>query len=123
MPALLALSFGLDIVLDRRTVLIGRHPTCDVLLDSLRVSRRHCVVTSKRGAVVVRDLGSTNGTWINGRRVTWGLLWPGDEMAIAHLHYLLGDAPTSLSPAVTGERPDQPDDESDSANPSDVQDR
>ena len=95
MPTLVSLSFGPDIPLDRHSVLIGRHPVCDVRFDSLRVSRRHCIVIPKGVAVVVRDLGSTNGTWINGRRVAWGLLRPGDEIAIAHLRYHLGGSTTS----------------------------
>ncbi|MBA3313326.1 MAG: FHA domain-containing protein [Planctomycetaceae bacterium] len=37
----------------------------------------------------VRDLGSANGTWINGRRIDEGFLRPGDELSIAHLRYRL----------------------------------
>jgi hypothetical protein len=47
MPALLAVSLGPDIPLDRGVVMVGRHPECDVLLDSLRFSRRHCVITAE----------------------------------------------------------------------------
>jgi pSer/pThr/pTyr-binding forkhead associated (FHA) protein len=85
MPKLLSLSFGPDILLDCRSVMIGRHPECDVLLDSLRVSRWHCVVTALRSDLIVRDLGSPNGTWINGRRDAAGRLRPGDELWIAHI--------------------------------------
>jgi hypothetical protein len=49
------------------------------------------------GEVLVRDLGSTNGTRINGRRVAAGRLRPGDELAIADLRYCVADPP--------GERP------------------
>jgi pSer/pThr/pTyr-binding forkhead associated (FHA) protein len=120
MPTLLARSFGPDIPLDRRAILIGRHPECDVLLDSLRVSRRHCIITTGWGDVVVRDLGSTNGTWVNGRRVTRGLLRPGDEIAIAHLRYRLGEAPTPRAAAAAGERSRSPEDEPDAANSLDL---
>ena len=89
MPTLLAHSAGPDIPLDRGAVMIGRHPECDVLLDSLRVSRRHCVLSADGEAVVVRDLGSTNGTWVNGRRVQRERLKPGDKVSIAHIRYRL----------------------------------
>jgi pSer/pThr/pTyr-binding forkhead associated (FHA) protein len=89
MPTLRAFCFGPDIPVDRGTVVIGRHPVCDVRLDSRRVSRRHCVITTERGDVVIRDLGSTNGTWINGRRVVSGRIRPGDEISIAHVRYYL----------------------------------
>src|SRR3954454_12938095 len=66
MPArLLALTEGPDILVSRSLVLVGRHPHCDVRLPSIRVSRRHCCLTEDGGAVIVRDLGSTNGTLIN----------------------------------------------------------
>ena len=120
MPTLIAVSFGPDIPLDRRSTLIGRHPECDVLLDSLRVSRRHCIITAESDAVVVRDLGSTNGTWVNGRRVARSRLRPGDEVSIAHRRYYLGDAEALTFHAAAVDRPARPEDESDSANSSEV---
>ena len=78
-----------DITLDRALVVVGRDPRCDARLDSLRVSRQHCCMTEADGAVVVRDLGSTNGVWINGERVEFGQLRPGDELSIAHFRYRL----------------------------------
>jgi pSer/pThr/pTyr-binding forkhead associated (FHA) protein len=118
MPTLFSLSFEPDIPLDRGSILIGRHPECDVLLDSLRVSRRHCIITAEGGAVVVRDLGSTDGTWVNGRRVAWVLLIPGDEIAIAHMRYQLGEAATLR--ATAAERPARPEDGSRSPKSSDA---
>jgi len=46
-------------------------------------------MTQADGEVVVRDLGSTNGTRINGERVEVGRLRPGDELSIAHYRYRL----------------------------------
>ena len=89
MPTLRAVSYGPDITLDRAMVMVGRHPHCDARLDSLRVSRRHCILTEDGGEVVVRDLGSTNGIRINGQRVEDGRLRPGDEISIAHMRYRL----------------------------------
>jgi pSer/pThr/pTyr-binding forkhead associated (FHA) protein len=89
MPTLFAISVGRDIAVDHAVIMVGRHPQCDARLDSFRVSRRHCILTREGGEVAVRDLGSTNGTWINGRRVESGRLKPGDEMWIAHIRYRL----------------------------------
>lgn len=78
-----------DIPLARVLVVVGRDPRCDVLVDSPRVSRRHCCLALDRDGILVRDLDSKNGTWINGRRVGDGLLQRGDELALAHLRYRL----------------------------------
>ena len=86
---LVALDDGPDILMDRDPVVVGRHPSCDFRLPSIRVSRRHCCLTVVDGHVTVRDLGSTNGTTINGHRVETGRLRPGDELAFANLRYRL----------------------------------
>src|SRR5215831_15672568 len=88
MPCRLVASAGWPpIRLDRALVVVGRHPDCDARLDSPRVSRWHCCLSELDGAVWVRDLGSTNGTWIDGRRVSSGRVRPGDVLAIAHRRY------------------------------------
>jgi len=86
---LVSLAGGPEISVCRALIVVGRHPLCDVRLDSIRVSRRHCCLTEVEGEVVVRDLGSLNGTLINGRRVEAGRLRPGDELTIANLRYRL----------------------------------
>ncbi len=86
---LVALDEGPDILLDRAMVVVGRHPSCDTRLDSLRVSRQHCCMSQDKGEVTVRDLGSTNGIRINGQRVERGGLRPGDELSIAHIRFRL----------------------------------
>ena len=86
---LVALDEGSDIPLDRAMVVVGRHPQCDARLDSLRVSRHHCCMTTDHGEVIIRDLGSTNGIRINGQRVELGRLRPGDLLSIAHIRYRL----------------------------------
>jgi len=69
-----------DILVDRLPVMVGRHPQCDSRLASLRVSRWHCCLTEIDGALWVRDLGSTNGIWINGRRVITGRMQLGQRV-------------------------------------------
>jgi hypothetical protein len=88
---LIALEGGSDIPVGRTPVIVGRHPRCDARLDSIRVSRLHCCLAEGEGGVMVRDLGSANGTRINGRRVELGRLRLGDELSIAHLRYRVED--------------------------------
>jgi hypothetical protein len=87
-----------DILLDGGAVVIGRGRWCDVRIPSARVSRRHCCLILSGNEVFIRDLGSTNGTWINGRRVERGTLRPGDEIKFAHCRYHLDrlDGPGSV---------------------------
>jgi pSer/pThr/pTyr-binding forkhead associated (FHA) protein len=81
-------------------VLVGRHAECDAKIDSALVSLRHCILSEDAGEVVVMDLDSTNGTWINGRRVQRGRLKSGDEMAIANIRYRVEDAPARQATAI-----------------------
>ena len=88
-PRLVCRDGHADIALDRAVVVVGRHRWCHVRIASPRVSRRHCRLALDRDGVLVRDLGSTNGTRINGRRVDRGVLRPGDELSIADCRYHL----------------------------------
>ena len=48
--------------------MLGRSRECDIVLDDANVSRRHAEVRPSGGSWIVRDLGSTNGVKVNGRR-------------------------------------------------------
>jgi pSer/pThr/pTyr-binding forkhead associated (FHA) protein len=77
-----------DIVIDRFPFLLGRHPECDHQLYHPLVSRRHCRLTQADGQVVVHDLQSKNGTFVNGNRVSdVGILRDGDEINLGCLIY------------------------------------
>jgi FHA domain len=84
---LIALQEGPDIHVGPTPVIVGRDPWCDARLKSVRVSRIHCCLTEVDSKVVVLDLGSVNGTRINGRPVELGWLGIGDELSIAHLRF------------------------------------
>lgn len=88
---LVALNTGPNIPINASMMVVGRHPTCDIVLDSNRISLRHCCMIEVRGELEIKDLGSTNGLRINGRRVDSGRLRIGDELTIAHIHYKLYD--------------------------------
>jgi FHA domain len=63
-------------------LLIGRGPSCDVVLPGTVVSRRHARLLWRDGGWILRDLESLNGTIVNGTRVTRCRLEPGDELVI-----------------------------------------
>jgi predicted component of type VI protein secretion system len=88
MPAqLVALNEGPNILVDKPILLLGRHPECDIQIDSRKISRRHCCIAQVNDYLVVRDLDSTNGIRINGIRVVEGQLKPGDELTIGNHRY------------------------------------
>src|SRR5579862_2905798 len=88
MPAqLVSLNDGPNILLDKPILLLGRHPECDIQIDSRKISRRHCCIAQVSDYLVVRDLASTNGVRINGVRVTEGRLVAGDELTIGNHRY------------------------------------
>ena len=61
---------------------VGRHGEADILLDDVTVSRRHVEVERIGDRYVARDVGSLNGTWLNGQRVDTAELADGDELQI-----------------------------------------
>jgi hypothetical protein len=80
---------------DRRTVAlggdplaIGRDPQNDIVLDDRRVSRKHAEVRLRLGRYTLYDLQSTNGTYVNGRRVVEIVLSDGDRIAIGGVEML-----------------------------------
>jgi len=68
--------------------LIGRAPECHLRPQSDRVSRRHAVILLREGAVAVRDLGSSNGTFVNDERIdSERELKTGDHLKIGPLEF------------------------------------
>ena len=61
---------------------IGRSPDAEIFLDDVTVSRSHAIVTHDESGVVIEDLGSLNGTYVNRRRVDKATLEDGDEVQI-----------------------------------------
>jgi hypothetical protein len=81
--------------LDGRTLVIGRSVQSDLVLADVPASRRHARLASQGGHLVLTDLGSTNGTLVNGRSVREVAVGAGDEIRI-------GDAVLSVAPAPDG---------------------
>jgi hypothetical protein len=63
-------------------LVIGRHPSCDVVVTDETVSRRHAQLTFRDGGWVLQDLQSTNGTRLNGQYVGRCRLRPGDQLGL-----------------------------------------
>ncbi|MHB8669511.1 MAG: FhaA domain-containing protein [Acidimicrobiales bacterium] len=78
----LALDDGSLVRLGDQPVVIGRLPECDLALADPNVSRRHAELRPVEGGWVVVDLGSTNGTRVNGAGVTERPLQDGDEITV-----------------------------------------
>jgi pSer/pThr/pTyr-binding forkhead associated (FHA) protein len=64
------------------TVVVGRSHACDLTLASADASRRHAEIVAAGEGFAVRDLGSTNGTFVNGERIEEHALRPGDRIQI-----------------------------------------
>jgi|SRR5436190_6500323 len=67
-------------------VTVGRGLDNDVVLDDASVSRHHAELTRDGSRIEVRDLGSTNGTWVNAARVSLATIHAGDEIAFGTIH-------------------------------------
>lgn len=73
---------GLTIYLDKPVILIGRHPANRVSLDDPEASRQHCLIKREDERFVIKDLDSTNGTYLNARRITESALTEGSLIQI-----------------------------------------
>jgi hypothetical protein len=73
---------GARFTLSATDAVIGRHPDSVICLDDVTVSRRHAHLEVSSGQVVIRDLGSLNGTYVNQERIEEAVLNHGDEVQI-----------------------------------------
>ena len=67
---------------------VGREPNCDISLsEDSTVSRRHAVITVSGGECRIKDEGSSNGSYVNGAKITEQVLNPGDELRIGETKF------------------------------------
>jgi hypothetical protein len=64
------------------TNVVGREGTCDIYVESNQVSRRHCLLQVTERGLLVKDLESTNGTFVNGIPMTDGYINDGDRLSL-----------------------------------------
>src|SRR4051794_1033259 len=103
---LVPMDGGPPVEVVKEMMLIGRQEDCDLRLDHKSVSKMHCVVVKTDGLLVLRDLGSTNGTRVNGTRVRRAALLPNDKLSVANFHFrvLFGVALTNAEQADQTQR-------------------
>ena len=91
---------GMEIPVLTPRFLVGRDPQCNLRPSSEVVSRMHCEIIERDDALFVRDLGSTNGTFVNGKQVEQEVqLQHGDQLQVGSLVFELQiqQVPQSLS--------------------------
>jgi len=85
-PRLLA-DDGRSFPIGEQPLIIGRSPDVAVVLNDTNVSRRHAEVWRTSEGVAIRDLQSTNGTFVNGHRITAVSLSPRDDVTVGTMHF------------------------------------
>jgi pSer/pThr/pTyr-binding forkhead associated (FHA) protein len=85
----------------RDLTLVGRKEDSDLCLPHKSISKMHCVIVKTDGLLLIRDLGSTNGTRVNGLRIRRAALLPNDQLSIAGFKFKVYFGPSSAAiPAV-----------------------
>ncbi len=96
---LIPVDGGAPFTITRDVTVVGRsRELCDLAIQSSSISKLQCLIAKTDGLLFIRDLASTNGTKVNGQRVTRGALLPGDELAFASVKFRV-----HLGPSVPGE--------------------
>lgn len=83
----------------RKTItVVGRKENCDLRLNHKSISKQHCVLVKVDGLLLIRDLGSTNGTRVNGKRIRRAAITNNDQLSVAGVSFrvLFGDTPPPL---------------------------
>lgn len=90
-------------------VRFGRDEECEIVVDDAKASRRHAEIAMENGGCVLRDLGSRNGTRVNGRRLEGAhRLAAGDEIAIGAARYVVRAAGAAVSAPAAPEKGPSP---------------
>jgi pSer/pThr/pTyr-binding forkhead associated (FHA) protein len=80
---------GVRFTLNNQLTRIGRNPESEILFDDITVSRSHAEISANEDGLIVRDLGSLNGTYVNRLIVEQSKLVHGDELQVGKFHMIL----------------------------------
>jgi hypothetical protein len=73
----------------KELITLGRHESNDICLPEITVTGKHAVIKSKDNEITIEDLGSTNGTFVNGERIRNRSLKPGDKITLGKVELML----------------------------------
>jgi predicted component of type VI protein secretion system len=88
------------IPITRDVTVVGRRDSCDIVIPDPSLSKQHCVIVRTDGLLMIRDLATTNGTKVNGQRISWAALLPNDRLTLGRVKlrvFLGGDHQISPS--------------------------
>ncbi len=98
---------GDPIPMAQEVMSVGRRESCDICLAFNNVSGLHCEFSFRSGLWTVRDMGSSNGTKVNGVRMLSRTLKPGDEVGIAgHKFVIEYEVPEGVDLDAADEKPE-----------------
>jgi len=97
-----------EVALSDVELTIGRDVSNSIHLEDPAVSSRHCVIAYDGRQYILKDRGSTNGTFVNGKAAAQVGLKHGDEIQVGHMrfHFLVEEGNVPPTPAVTIEESD-----------------
>ena len=102
-PKLIEPAVGMErtreVNISKEEFLMGRGPDCDLRVNDEDISRHHCLIRVRGQEATLSDLGSSNGTFVNGKRVLSQVaLASGDEIRVGKNRFLvdLGDRPEGV---------------------------
>ncbi len=92
-----------DFPVETDTVVIGRGENCDLRVPLLSVSRRHCQLNAEGDTLAVKDLGSSNGTYVNNQRITEQQIEAGDRLVVGPIVFTvqIDGQPEQIKPVKT----------------------
>src|SRR3954470_11457177 len=73
----------------RDVTVVGRREDCDLRIPLGDVSRKHCRLIRDADSIRMEDLGSSNGTYVNGQRIQEAILQPGDTVRVGPVLFVL----------------------------------
>ncbi len=85
----------------RGATIIGRHSECHICVNADGISRKHAQIDAEAAGLVVTDLGSSNGTFVNGEKIERADLNVGDELKLDNIRFLV-QTPGMTDPALEG---------------------